>query len=202
MRPKLLAVLLLAFVAGAGIAVLTNPEAFRQWLTRTGPGQSGAALIGGPFTLTDHNGRRVTEKDFAGRPMLVYFGFTYCPDVCPAGLQTISAALEALGPNADRLTPLFITVDPARDTPAALKDYLTSFDTRILGLTGSEEEVAMALRAYRIFARKVEDPASTGAYTMDHTSLIYLMDGEAGYVTHFSHAEDPAALAQRILSFL
>jgi protein SCO1/2 len=202
MRLKLLAIVLLAFIAGAGLAILANPDGLRQWFAGSGTTSTGEALIGGPFRLVDHDGRRVTESDFFGKPMLVFFGFTYCPDVCPAGLQTLSAVLQALGPKADRLTVLFITVDPARDTAPVLKDYLANFDARIRGLTGTEDEIAAVLRAYRIYARKVEDAASAGAYTMDHTSLIYLMDRGGRYAAHFAHAQDPAALAQRISSFL
>lgn len=199
MRVKLLAIILLAFIFGAGLAVLLNPGGVRQWLV----GQtSGTALIGGPFSLTDHTGKRVTDKDFRGRLMLVYFGFTYCPDVCPAGLQTIAAALELLGPKARGLTPVFVTVDPERDTPAVLADYLANFNSSIRGLTGSTAEVADMLRAYRVYARKVEDKGSLGAYTFDHSSLIYLMDAEGRYLTHFRYSEPPEALASGLAAHL
>jgi len=133
--------------------------------------------IGGPFALTDQNGRRVTDVDFRGRFMLVYFGYTFCPDVCPTELNTMALALKELGADAVRVVPVFITVDPARDTPDTLKAYLASFGPEFIGLTGSDEEIAAAAKAYRVYYKKAEgtDPAN---YSMDHTSLLYLMGSD------------------------
>ena len=131
--------------------------------------------------------------------MLVYFGFTYCPDICPAGLQVITAALDQLGPKADRVTPLFVTVDPERDTPEQLKRYVDSFHKNVVGLTGSAEDITKVAKAYRVYYRKVQDPALSD-YTMDHTSFMYLMDGDGAYITHFSHAVAPEKLAARLAS--
>lgn len=165
------------------------------------PQSTGRALIGGPFTLTDDTGRRVTEKDFAGKPMLVFFGFTNCPDICPSGLQVMAAALEELGPKADELTPVFITLDPERDTPEVLKDYVKSFSPRIVGLTGSPAEAAAAAKAYRVYAKKA--PADeAGNYSVDHSSFMYLMSREGEFVKHFPHTVGPSELAQGLASAL
>ena len=143
--------------------------------------------IGGPFTLTDHKGQRVTEAVLAGKPYAIFFGYTHCPDVCPTTLQDMSGWLTALGPDADKLTMVFVTVDPARDTPAALGDYLKAFDPRILGLTGSEAEIANMLAAYRVYARQSE--AKGGDYVMDHTAAIYLMDRAGDLKTLIGYGE-------------
>jgi protein SCO1/2 len=142
------------------------------------------AAIGGPFKLLDHNGREVTEQDFKGRPFLVFFGFTHCPDVCPTALFEISEILRALGPDAERTRALFITVDPERDTPAVMKDYLSSFDPHLTGLTGDPAALAAVAKAYRVYYKKV--PLDQGGYTMDHTAIIYLMDKQGRFVSPFS----------------
>lgn len=143
-------------------------------------GQVATSSVGGPFALTDQNGRRVTERDFAGATHLVFFGFTHCPDVCPTTLQQIGDVLQALGPKGKDTKALFIAVDPERDTPEALKTYLASFDPRIVGLTGSPEEVATAVKGYRAYVRKV--PTKGDDYTMEHTALVYIMDGRNRFV--------------------
>lgn len=133
-----------------------------------------AVSFGGPFSLFDANGAKVTDKDLAGKPFALFFGYSHCPDVCPTTLQDMGAWLAGLGPDATRLRMVFITVDPARDTPAALKEYMSSFDPRILALTGNEKEVGDAMHAYRVYAKKV--PNGSGDYSMDHTAATYLMD--------------------------
>ncbi len=142
------------------------------------------AAIGGPFRLTDQDGRTVTEQDFRGRPLLVFFGFTHCPDVCPTTLFEISEIMRSLGPDADRLHALFITVDPERDTPAALKDYLSSFDRHLTAATGDPAAIAAVAKAYRVYFKKV--PLDDGGYTMDHTAIVYLMDKNGRFVSPFS----------------
>jgi protein SCO1/2 len=132
------------------------------------------AAIGGPFQLTDQAGRTVTEKNLLGRPTLVFFGFTHCPDVCPTSLFEISEVLRAMGKDADRINAYFISVDPERDTATAMKDYLSSFDPHLAGLTGNPDQVAKVISDYRVYAKKV--PLKDGDYTMDHTALVYLMD--------------------------
>jgi cytochrome oxidase Cu insertion factor (SCO1/SenC/PrrC family) len=161
--------------------------------------QEGEVPIGGPFALTDHTGKRVTDQDFRGRFTLVYFGYTSCPDMCPLGLQTISQALDELPPGLqDKVVPLFMTVDPARDTVEVLRDYLRPFHPRLVGLTGSETEIADALRAYRVYARKAEAKASDGSYLVDHSTFTYLMDEDGKYLSHFGHGVTPDEMAERL----
>ncbi len=152
--------------------------------------------IGGPFTLTDHKGQRVTEAVLAGKPYAMYFGFTHCPGVCPTALQEMSVLLVKLGPDADKLRMVFVTTDPARDTPAAMGDYLKAFDPRILGLTGSEAEVQQMLRAYRVYAQKGE--VKNGDYNMDHSSAIYLMDRTGELKTVIGQGESADASLARL----
>jgi protein SCO1/2 len=170
-----------AFLAGLvmcfGLVLLVNG--------RGGPPQLPQAVaIGGPFRLTDQDGRTVTEGDLKGHPFLVFFGFTHCPEICPTTLFEISQILRQLGPDAERVRALFITVDPERDTPAVLKDYLSSFDPHMLGLTGDPAAIASVAKAYRASYKKV--PLAEGGYTMDHVATIYLMDKEGRFVTPFS----------------
>jgi len=154
---------------------------------------TGTADVGGPFTLTAHTGERISDEAFRGKYMLVAFGFTHCPDVCPAQLQVMSAALDDMGPEAERIQPVFITIDPERDTAAAMKDYLSSFDPHLKGLTGNPEAVAKVLSSYRVYARKV--PLRDGDYTMDHTALVYLMDRDGKFVSPFNLKRTPQEAA-------
>jgi protein SCO1 len=144
---------------------------------------SGKALIGGPFSLVDTDGKRVTDRDFRGKLMLVFFGYAHCPDVCPTELQTMAEVLDKLGPDADALAPVFISVDPARDTPEALSAYVKAFSPRITGLTGSLDETASAAKAYRVYFRKAG--GGPDDYTVDHSAFVYLMDRDGSYLTHF-----------------
>jgi protein SCO1 len=132
--------------------------------------------LGVPFELTDHNGKRFASSALAGRPYAIFFGFTHCPDVCPTTLMEMSGNLQALGADADRLTIVFVTVDPERDTPDQLKQYLAAFDPRIIGLTGSGEEIAAAAKGWNAFYNKV--PEDDGSYTIAHSAYVYLMDAE------------------------
>jgi protein SCO1 len=157
------------------------------------------AVIGGPFRLTDQNGRMVTEQDLKGAPFLVFFGFTHCPEVCPTTLFEVSEILRKLGPDADRVRALFITIDPDRDTPAALKDYLSSFDPRMLGLTGDPAEIAAVAKAYRVYYKKV--PLEQD-YTMDHTTIVYLMDKEGRFVSPFNLKRTTEAAAADLRRYL
>ena len=142
------------------------------------------AAIGGPFKLTNQDGQVVTDQDLKGHPFLVFFGFTHCPDVCPTTLFEVSEILRALGPDANRTRALFITVDPERDTPAVMKDYLSSFDPHLSGLTGDPEEIAAVAKAYRVYFKRV--PLEQGGYTMDHTAIVYLMDKTGRFVSPFN----------------
>jgi protein SCO1/2 len=163
----------------------------------TGPASS---AIGGPFKLIDQNGNTITDSDIKGRPFLVFFGYTHCPDVCPTTLFDVSEVMRALGKDADRTGALFVTVDPERDTPAVIKDYLSSFDPHLRGATGDRAAIDATEKAYRVYAKKV--PTENGDYTMDHTALVYLMDKQGRFVAPFSlkrRPEDAAADLRRYL---
>lgn len=160
---------------------------------------SGTASVGGPFTLVDQQGRTVTDETFRGRWMLVFFGFTHCPDVCPTALNDMSAVLTELGGASDKLQPIFITVDPERDTVEAMSQYVANFDPRIVALTGTPEQIAQAAKAYRVYYKKV--PEDDG-YTMDHTGILYLMDPQGKFATHFTPNTPPADVAARIRKLL
>jgi len=201
MNARLMIIGLLAAMAGVLGAVTFIPGAMDRLLPKRGQTSVGKALVGGPFELTMHTGKRVRDEAYRGKLMLVYFGFTHCPDICPAGLQVISAAMDKLGSKGAKVVPLFITVDPERDTPEQLKSYVDSFHKSVVGLTGSAEDIAKVAKAYRVYYRKVEDPALND-YTMDHTSFMYLMDGKGGYITHFSHSVAPDKLADRLAAEL
>jgi protein SCO1/2 len=144
---------------------------------------SAVAGVGGPFHLEDQNGKPVSDQDMKGRPFLVFFGFTHCPDICPTTLFDMSQVLGKLGPDADRTSALFITVDPERDTPAVLRDYLSNFDPHLRGLTGDQDAINAVVKAYRVYAKKV--PLEGGDYTMDHTAAVYLMDKTGQFVAPF-----------------
>jgi len=166
----------LVVIAAAGFGFL---------MLRTPPVPPGASVIdvselGGPFTLTDQNGRAVTQADIAGRPYAVFFGFTHCPDVCPTTLFGLTQLMAALGPDADRFKILFVSVDPERDTVEQLRLYMTSFDPRITALTGTPEATTQMLKNYRAYARKVP---TEGGYTMDHTALVFLMGSDGRFVS-------------------
>jgi protein SCO1/2 len=159
-----------------------------------------AAAIGGPFHLTDQQGRPVTDQDMKGRPFLVFFGFTHCPEVCPTTLFDISEIFRNLGSDADRAGALFITVDPERDTPAMMKEYMANFDPHLRGLTGAPAELATVIKEYRVYAKKV--PTADGSYTMDHTAIVYLMDKEGRFVAPFSLKRRPEESAAALRQYL
>ena len=147
-----------------------------------GGGGTNALSIGGPFTLEDGNAKPVKDRDFRGRYMLVYFGYTFCPDVCPTTLNAIADAMDRLGPAADRIQPVFITVDPKRDTPAAMKAYAAAFGPRIEGLTGTPEQIAAVAKAYRVYYAEHRTGPGPGDYAMDHSSVLYLMGPDGTFV--------------------
>jgi protein SCO1 len=158
------------------------------------------ASVGGPFHLEDQTGKPFTDQDMKGRPFLVFFGYTHCPDVCPTTLLEISDVMKALGKDADRTGALFVTVDPERDTPAVLKDYLSNFDPHLRALTGDPAAVEAALKAYRVYAAKV--PLKNGDYTMDHTAAVYLMDKDGHFVSTFNLKQPPEAAAGQLRGYL
>jgi protein SCO1 len=158
------------------------------------------AAVGGPFQLEDQNGKPFSNQDMNGRPFLVFFGFTHCPDICPTTLFDISQVLGKLGPDVGRTGALFITVDPQRDTPAVMKDYLSNFDPHLVGLTGSQAQIDAAIKAYRVYAKKV--PLENGDYTMDHTAVVYLMDKDGHFVAPFNLKRTPQAAADDLRRYL
>jgi protein SCO1/2 len=149
--------------------------------------------LGGPFSLIDQNGMRRTEKDFSGKYMLVFFGYTFCPDVCPTTLSVISAALDKAGPDADKIVPIFISVDPKRDRPEVLKPYLASFGPRFVGLTGSDQDVAAAAKAYRVYYQAHTEGGEN--YAVDHSGVIYLMSPSGQFLANYSLETSPEAMA-------
>jgi protein SCO1 len=172
------------------------------FVTGRGPSPIGQAVaaVGGPFHLEDQNGKVVSDADMKGKPFLVFFGFTHCPDICPTTLFDISQVMKALGPDADRTGALFITVDPERDTPAVLKDYLSNFDPHLRALTGDRPSIDAAIKAYRVYAKKI--PLENGDYTMDHTAVVYLMDKDGNFVAPFNVSRAPEAEAADLRRYL
>jgi protein SCO1 len=181
-RLPLLGIILAFALFGVGVATV---------MTLPGRPTTEASLVGGPFTMIGDDGRTLNDTDFKGHPFLVFFGYTHCPDVCPTSLYEISQVLQALGPDT-KIKVLFVTVDPARDTPKVMKDYLTSFDSHIIGLSGTASETLAIEHAYRVYAKKV--PGQGGEYTMDHTAIFYLMDKEGRFVSAFN-LDRPAKVA-------
>jgi protein SCO1/2 len=170
------------------------------WVTFFDQGKNvNSVRIGGPFALEASDGRLVSNKDFAGRPFLVFFGFTNCPDVCPTTLFEVSEIFRKLGPD-KKVSALFITIDPARDTASKLKDYISNFDKRIVGLTGSQAAIDRVVKAYRAYYRKV--PGKNGDYTMDHTAMVYLMNKRGEFVNGFNTKQPPEKAAAELARYL
>ena len=183
----------------AGLIVLGTGGYLALMLRETPRGIAGTALasaIGGPFQLVDQNGKTVTDADLKGKWSLIYFGYTHCPDACPTALNAISIALSELGSKRDAVRPVFITVDPERDTPQTLKSYITAFDAPILALTGTPEQVAHAAKDYRVYYAKHPEP--DGDYAMDHSSVIYVMDPQGRFTATFTHESTPEQIAERL----
>lgn len=157
------------------------------------------SVVGGPFEMVNHRGETVTQETYAGQHMLIYFGYTFCPDVCPTELQSIALALDEMGSKADSVVPLFVTIDPGRDTVDAMKEYVTLFHPRIVGLTGTPAQVKQMADEYGVYFVKARDTGASTEYLMDHSSLIFLMDGHGRYVTHLRPGMSPEAMA-RVLS--
>ena len=196
-RFVLVAILLAGFVIlGAGAFLALSLHETPRGAARTVLGSA----IGGPFQLVDQNGKTVTDADLKGKWSLVYFGYTHCPDACPTALNDISIALDELGPKRGAVRPVFITVDPERDTPEVLKAYVTAFDAPILALTGSPEEIAQAAKGYRVYYAK--HPEAGGDYSMDHSSVIYVMDPEGRFTASFTHQSAPEEIAERLKKLL
>jgi len=177
-----------------------------SWILNGDHGSTGAGLrteadIGGPFQLTDHHGNPVTDKTYRGQYLLVYFGYGFCPDVCPTELANIASSMDLLGPKAEKVTPLFITVDPERDTAEFLADYVQSFHPRLIGLTGTPAQIAAVAKAYKVYYAKSRKSAGKD-YLMDHTSFVYLMGPDGTFLTMFRGQTDPKAIAETIERFM
>ena len=201
MKRRLLIVIVGSFLLGSLIgvgALMLNQESPNKNRVIT----SGQALIGGPFELVGKDGKTVTDKDFRGRYMLVFFGFTHCPDICPAELQVMSAALDDLGDKADQVVPVFITVDPARDTPELVTAYVENFGPNFVGLTGSLEAVDKAAKAYRVTYQKFQEEGAGDNYSVDHSALVYLMGPDGKFVTHFPYGTSPEKMADTLRRYL
>jgi protein SCO1 len=202
MRSRLLIVILAGFLigalGGATALVLTSSAPTPKIETTV------TALIGGPFTLVDQNGKTVTDRDFRGKYMLIFFGFTHCPDICPAELQVMSAALDALGPKAAEVAPIFVTLDPGRDTPETVGSYVKSFGKNFVGLTGSQAEIDNAAKAYRVTHQKSEYKGKDGnyGYSIDHSALVYLMDRDGKYLTHFAYGTPAVKMTETMRRYL
>ena len=187
----------------AGLVILGAGAFLALSLHETPRGTAGtllASAIGGPFRLVDQNGKTVTDADLKGKWSLVYFGYTHCPDACPTALNDIAIALDELGSKRSAVRPVFITVDPERDTPEVLKAYITAFDAPILALTGTPEEIAQAAKGYRVYYAK--HPEAGGDYSMDHSSVIYVMDPQGRFTASFTQENSPEEIAERLKKLL
>lgn len=200
MKLRLLLVVVASFLIGgaAAFALVLYSMPQRGGIVSS----SGKALVGGPFSLVDHTGKQVTEQDFRGKLMLMFFGFTNCPDVCPSELQVMTAALDQLGAKAADVVPVFVTVDPERDTVEQMAQYVANFSPRLVGLTGTPAQIAAAAKAWRVYYAKVNDESSTAGYTMDHSAIVYLMGRNGEYLAHFAYGTDAEAMAAGIARFL
>ncbi|MDO8877749.1 MAG: SCO family protein [Pseudolabrys sp.] len=186
----------------AGLVIFLGVFMFATGNLGGGSGAPSASAIGGPFQLIDQDGKPISDQDMKGKPFLVFFGFTHCPDVCPTALFEVSELMRALGKDADRTAALFITVDPERDTAAKLKDYLSSFDPRLRAATGERPAIEAVQKAYRVYAKKVPSEKGGDDYSMDHTALVYLMDKQGRFVAPFNLKRTPAEAAAEMRKYL
>ncbi len=193
-RTKIIA-LFSAFASGALLLVVGVTA-----LMPERPGVATASLVGGPFVLVDQDGAKVSEAALKGKPTLLFFGFTHCPDVCPTALFEISEIFNALGPDADKARAVFVTVDPERDTPDIMKSYVSSFNPQVRGFTGTPEQIDVIKKEYRVYSKKV--PLAGDDYTMDHTAVIYLLDKNGSFVAPFNTKRPPAEAAGELKRFL
>ena len=182
-------ILLPALVLGFGLALVS----VAAWLTFSGPGAPPPSSIGAPFRLTGSDGKSVSDADLRGQPVVMFFGYTHCPDVCPTTLFEVSEIFRKLGEDA-KVRGVFVSVDPERDTPEILKDYLGSFDKRIIGLSGERAALEPMLKAYRVYARK--NPAANGEYSMDHSAIVYLMDKQMRFIGPLNIEDNDVALKE------
>ena len=198
MNPKASRIALLLGAFLSGLVVFLGAIFLVTGFSPT-PG-AGVSGIGGPFHLVDQNGKPFSDQDMKGKPYLVFFGYTHCPDICPTTLFEMSQLFRKLGPDASRAGALFITVDPERDTQAVMKSYLASFDPHLRGLTGDSKAIEQALKDYRVYAQKVR--LQGGDYSMDHTAIVYLMDKSGHFVAPFSMQRTADAEAAELRRYL
>ncbi|HEX4506055.1 MAG TPA: SCO family protein [Alphaproteobacteria bacterium] len=193
----ILMIAMIAVVAVAGVSI---------WrITQAGPaaGASSGVDIGGPFTLTDQSGAAVTDKTYDGSYRLIYFGYTFCPDACPTELGVMAQAIETMGPAGQKVLPIFITIDPDRDTVQQLKTYVPLFDKRLVGLTGTPQQIAAVAKAYKVYYAKADQPGvDTKSYGMNHSSFVYLMDPNGKFLTVFSSDTDSDKMAAEIRRYM
>lgn len=196
---------IIALVIGVALAIAAG-----LWISELAIGTSevttetastGKAQVGGPFTLVNQDGETVTEETYRGKYMLIYFGFTFCPDVCPTELGFMTAALDQIGDKAEKVQPIFITIDPERDTPEVMARYVKLFSPRLVGLTGTPEQIDNVAKSYHVFYRKAEDEHSTD-YTMDHSSIVFLMGPDGEYLKLFPPQTPPDKMAETIASHI
>lgn len=192
-RLSLIASLAILFL---GLATLTTA----LWLTRPSSTETAPSALGGPFSLIDQDGRSVDERALIGRPSLLFFGFTHCPDVCPTKLFELTQVMQVLGRAGDGVNVFFVSVDPERDTPELIKLYLGSFDARFRGLTGTPEAVSTMARAWRVYHRRV--PLEGGGYTIDHGTAVYLLDRAGRFVSTLDLSAGPDQAAARLRTML
>lgn len=206
---KILTLAVIAMLAITSVNLFATKENNNSLPTDS---SSGKATIGGNFTLTDTKGKTVSDTDFRGKYMLVFFGFTHCPDVCPTTMATITRTWELLGKDADGIAPIFITIDPKRDTPEQMASYIQNFDHRIVGLTGTENQIKTAADAYKAFYSEASAKEETDehgkkehgnhhqadGYTMEHSAFLYLMGKKGEYITHFPYTISPDDLAKKL----
>ncbi|HWE75829.1 MAG TPA: SCO family protein [Stellaceae bacterium] len=197
---RLLPVISLAALVVAGGILTLVLVAGRDTRPAVATNSAAGAAIGGPFTLVGGDGKTVTDQRYHGKLLLVYFGYTFCPDVCPTTLNNIAQALVALGTQADSIVPLFITVDPQRDTPSVIGNYVKSFDPRIVGLTGSDAQIAAVAKEYHVYY--AAQPNQHGDYLVDHSSLVYLMDRDGKFVKVFAGSLSGVEIANAIKPFV
>jgi len=188
--------LLAAAVMIGAIAVAAGATALWMGLALRAQVQSGATKIGGPFTLVDDTGAQVSEADLKGKSTVMYFGYTFCPEVCPTTLTDLAQWMQMIGQDADRLNYVFVTVDPERDTPKVMHDYVSAFDPRIRGLTGTSEQIAKVTKEYGVYYKRI--PTSDGGYVMDHSAVLYMMDPNVRFVGVIPYQEDTAKAVAKL----
>ncbi len=202
MAQRYVFLVLIVVAALAGAALFAYQSAEDDSVRVAAKGSSGVPRIGGTFQLTDQHGRTVGDSDLRGRPALIFFGYTQCPDVCPMTLLRLTEALELLGPTGDAIQPVFITIDPLRDTPDVIADYIANFDPRFIGLTGTRQQIANVERAFAVYAKAADGAATNANYLIDHTALTYLIGPDGAFRAFIQQTLSPRDMAEKIREHL